>query len=247
MTRISVTILGSGDAFCAGGRNQASYILSSDETTVLLDCGATALAAMKSAGADPGSVDGILLSHLHGDHFAGLPLLFMEYIYLQQRQRPLRIGGPPGTRERIQALFSAMYRKVASNPLPFPLEVAELLPGQPWNIGPLKACPFSVPHQTEELSFGFEIESGRSSIAYSGDSGWTEELVERSAGTDLFICECSFYKTRLWSHLDYPRIADNRERFQTRRMILTHLGREVVARAADIEIELAYDGLNVTI
>ncbi len=247
MTGTFVTFLGSGDAFCAGGRNQASYMVSNNESTVLLDCGTGALAAMKSIGADPASIDGILLSHLHGDHFAGLPFLFMEYIYLQPRQRPLRIAGPPGAHERIQALFSAMYRNTASRPLPFPLEVEELLPRSLWTNDKLKALPFAVPHQKDELSFGFFIEVGPSSIAYSGDSGWTEELVERSAGTDLFICECSFYQTRLWSHLDYPRIVENRHRFETRRMILTHLGREVLAKTAEIEMEMAHDGLKVMI
>jgi hypothetical protein len=49
------------------------------------------------------------------------------------------------------------------------------------------------------------------------------------------------------THLDYPRLAENRDRFGAGRMVLTHLGREVLARRAQIDLELASDGLCVEI
>ena len=53
-------------------------------------CGPSILQALKRSGRDPGAVDFVLLSHLHGDHFGGVPFLFMEYRYEEPRSRPLR-------------------------------------------------------------------------------------------------------------------------------------------------------------
>jgi ribonuclease BN (tRNA processing enzyme) len=247
MSSPGVRILGSGDAFCASGRHQAAYLVTTDETTFLLDCGATALASLKLHGVDPAAIDTVLLSHLHGDHIAGLPFLFLEYLFETPRQRPLRICGPPGTEARVTLLFAAMYRDLADRPLPFRLEFTELLPQRPLEIDSICVTPFRVPHQQTEISLGLGIGCGGKRILYSGDTGWTEDLLIHSSGTDLFICECCYFETRLPIHLDYPRIWENRERFGTSRLMLTHLGKEVLARRDQIELELASDGLVLSI
>lgn len=244
MARVSVTFLGTGDAFSARGGHQAAYLVEAS-TSFLFDCGSSALTAMKRDGIDAGGVDLILLSHLHGDHFAGLPYLFLEYTYEQPRQRPLTIAGPPGTEERVRRLFSVVYKELASRPMPFELRFIELQPGEAAVIEGLHVDPFRVPHQEKEISLGLVVTVDGRKIFYSGDTGWTEEIVVRSQGTDLFICECCFYETRVDFHLDYPRLHENRRRFGCKRMILTHLGREVQAHRDEVEIELASDGLVV--
>jgi ribonuclease BN (tRNA processing enzyme) len=247
MAAVRVTFLGTGDAFSAGGRHQAGYLVQGDGTVFMLDCGTGTLTAMKRDYIDASGIDAILLSHLHGDHFAGLPFLFLHYIYEQPRQRPLRIAGPPGTEERVWALFRAAYRDLAAEPLPFPLEFTEMLPGVPQSFGAVGVHPFRVPHQEKDVSLGLRVSVSGRTILYSGDTGWTEDLVVHSQDTDLFICECCFFETRYAFHLDYPRIAENRARFGTKRMILTHLGREVLAHRNEITIELASEGLTVEI
>jgi len=245
MSPADVRFLGSGDSFCAAGRNQAAYLVDTGETVFLLDCGATTLASLKRQGIDAGAIDTVLLSHFHGDHFAGLPFLFLEYIFETPRPRPLRICGPPGIEARVANLFAAMYRDLAAKPLPFRLEYTELVPGMPQHVGSLRVTPFRVPHQEQEISLGLGIQTAGRRILYSGDTGWTEDLVAHAQDTDLFICECCFFATRLPIHLDYPRLYENRERFGTSRLVLTHLGREVLAHRDEIELELATDGLTV--
>lgn len=247
MPPLRVSFLGTGDAFCAAGRHHASYLVTGDGSTLLLDCGATTLASLQRGRIDATAIDLILISHLHGDHFCGLPFLFLEYIFERPRQRPLRIAGPPGTEERVYALFRAAYKELAAKPLPFALEFTEMLPDQPVTFGPVHVEPFRVPHQEREISLGLRVGVAGRTLLYSGDTGWTDELIVRSADTDLFICECCFFDTRVPYHLDYPRIAEQRARLGTKRLILTHLGREVLARRHEVDVELATEGLTIEV
>jgi ribonuclease BN (tRNA processing enzyme) len=79
-------VLGCGDAFGSGGRHQSAYLFEASDRLFLLDCGPTALLAMKRAGFAPRDLDAIILSHLHGDHFGGLPFFMIEYLYQQKRR-----------------------------------------------------------------------------------------------------------------------------------------------------------------
>jgi len=240
-----VSFLGTGDAFSAGGRHQAGYLVQAGDTSFLLDCGSSTLTAMKRERIDPSNLDAILISHLHGDHFAGVPYFFLQYTYDTPRRRPLHIAGPPGTEERVHALFRATYRELAAKSLPFTLQFTELPPDVPVDVCGIGVEPFRVPHQEKDISLGLRTTVANRTVLYSGDTGWTEELVRRSQGADLFICECCYFETRVDFHLDYPRLAEQRHRFGAKRMILTHLGREVLARRDEVEMELATDGLVV--
>jgi ribonuclease BN (tRNA processing enzyme) len=247
MSGLQVNFLGSGDAFCASGRHQASYLLQSGQSTLLLDCGVTALASLKRSSIRADSIDAVLVSHLHGDHFAGIPFLLLEYTCCEPRSRPLLIVGPPETAERVHELYRAMYRDVGSDPLPFPLEFVELRPGSKARAGEAEVLPFEVPHQKNGVSLGYRIRLGGRRVVYTGDTGWTEDLLRQSEDSDLLISECCFFETRVPFHLDYPRLHENRHRFGTQRMVLSHLGREVLARQGEVEIELALDGLTAAV
>ena len=166
MPRVHATFLGTGDAFSAAGSFQASYLVRAPGTTVLLDCGSGTLTSLKRHRIDAAPIDLVLLSHLHGDHFAGLPFLFLEYTYEQPRQRPLTIAGPPGTEERVRALYSAAYKELAAHPLPFPLVFTEMRPEQPVRFGDLTVEPFRVPHQESETSLGLRATLAGRTVLY---------------------------------------------------------------------------------
>ena len=80
-----LTIIGSGDAFGSGGRFNTCFLLETAKGTLLVDCGASSLVALKARGVDPNAIDGILLSHLHGDHFGALPFLLLDAQFLTRR------------------------------------------------------------------------------------------------------------------------------------------------------------------
>ena len=242
---VLVRFLGTGDAFNARGRCHASYLVDAPSGTLLLDCGASSLLAMQRDGIDIDRLDAICLSHLHGDHFAGLPFLFIAQTFDVPRKRPLTIVGPPGTQARVEDLFRAMYRDLAAKPLPFEVRYTEVSGGVRTPIGSAELLPFVVPHQLTDLSLGYRLSIDGRVVLYSGDTGWTETLVTQSQGADLFICECCFYETKVDFHIDYPRLAAERHRFGCQRLVLSHCGREVLARRNEITEVIASDGLVV--
>jgi ribonuclease BN (tRNA processing enzyme) len=136
-----------------------------------------------------------------------------------------------------------MYRDLAGRPLPFALRCVEVEPGERTALAGVELLPFRVPHQRTEVSLGVRLVVGGKTILYSGDTGWTEELVRQSEGADLFICECCYFETRTDFHLDYPRLAENHRRFGCKRLVLTHVGREVLARRSEVHLEIAEDGM----
>ncbi|MBN2243044.1 MAG: MBL fold metallo-hydrolase, partial [Acidobacteria bacterium] len=243
MQPIRVVFLGTGDAFSAGGRNQSAYIIQHPKVTLLLDCGATTLTSLNRHNIPIGPIDGILLSHLHGDHIAGLPFLFLHYTHIEPRARPLRILGPEGLEERIKQLYALMYPGDANIPSPFELDFTEVRPGQNHSLDILRVGPFPAKHQDHPPSYGYVLDLDGRKIVYTGDTGWTDELPARANGADLFICECSFYESSAASHLSYPTIRERLSGCGAKKIILTHLGREVLRKGRQPDLELAHDGL----
>jgi ribonuclease BN (tRNA processing enzyme) len=99
---MKLTIVGSGDAFGSGGRFNTCFWLETANGTLLVDCGASSLVALKARGLDHARVDGIVLSHLHGDHFGGLPFLLLD------AQLPARRERARGSMSRLRPSFRAL-------------------------------------------------------------------------------------------------------------------------------------------
>lgn len=239
-------ILGCGDAFGSGGRNQSAYLFEADERLFLLDCGPTALLAMKRAAIDPGRLDAVFISHLHGDHFGGLPFLFIEFLYHTPRARPLHIAGPPNIEEKVRRLFHLTYGGSAAKELP-PLRFQILEPERLATVEGIGVLPFRVPHQTQEISLGLKIQFAGKQILFSGDSAWSELFIERARGVDLFLCECSFYEEGAGNHVRFIELANALPRLECRRLLLTHLGDEMLARRKELPVETAEDGMVIEI
>src|ERR1700716_928566 len=119
-----IHFLGTGTPVGQDGLHQACILVETQKSKLLLDCGMTALASLGRAGIDPADVDAVVISHLHGDHFGGLPLLVLD-APLRARPRPPAIAGPSLTRERVQAALDIVGWAAAR------LEVAEFVALEP--------------------------------------------------------------------------------------------------------------------
>jgi ribonuclease BN (tRNA processing enzyme) len=241
-------ILGCGDAFGSGGRNQSAYLVEASNRLFLLDCGPTALLAMKRAGFDPRRLDAIILSHLHGDHFGGLPFFFIEYLYQKPRGYPLIIAGPDGMEARVRQLYDVMYGsgKAAARELP-PADFLVLQPEKRQVVAGIEVLPFAVPHQSHDVSLGFKVSYQGKQLLFSGDSAWTDDFIRRAAGVDLFLCECSFFAEQPGMHVNYQALHANLARLECKKLVLTHLGEDMLTRRGELEVATAEDGMVIEI
>ncbi|RMF25449.1 MAG: MBL fold metallo-hydrolase [Deltaproteobacteria bacterium] len=241
---LRLTVLGSGDAFNGAGALHSAYLLEHGAGTMLLECGPSVLAGMKRCGIDSRSPDIVLVSHLHGDHFAGLPFLFLEYLFCNRRSRPLEIAGPRGIAGRVEALHASMYRERTCRSFDFPVNYRSLEPGADFQAAGFEVETFEVPHPAEPFSLGYRITAGGATLVFSGDSAWTDAFAGHTRDADLFLCECCSLEPASDVHISYREILSHRERLGARRILLTHLGADV-REAEDLAFDIATDGMVV--
>ena len=237
-----VTCVGSGDAFHSGGRLHSCYHLASGDTQFLLDCGASSPAGFARCGITADQLDVVIVSHLHGDHFGGIPFLLLAGKYLHRRARPLLCIGPEGLQQRVEEAFNSLYSGVLEDGLGFEVAYQVLNPAAVLNIRGARVSCVPVVHGGGAQALGIRIEMGGRIVSYSGDTEWTEQLPILAKGSDLFICECFNYDQAAPGHLDYLTLMHEKERFDTRRLVLTHPGPQLLGRAGALELELLHDG-----
>ena len=242
---VRVTFLGSGDAFGSGGRTNACILVEADEARFLLDFGASSLIAMRRHGVDPNDIDAILISHLHGDHFGGIPFLVLDSQFVTKRTDPLTIAGPPGTRERIERAMEVMYPGSSYGDHGFELDTIEMEPGEPRRLGGIAVMPYLVSHPSGAPPLALRIEVDGRVIAYTGDTEWTASLVEAGRGADLLIAEAYFYDREVAHHLDYRTLAAHLDEIAPKRLVITHMSDEMLARADSLECDFADDGKSI--
>lgn len=241
---VSVRFIGSGNAFADGGRTHACIHVTAPGVSLLLDCGGSSLPAIKRV-IDPATIDGIAISHLHGDHFGGLLYLVMEQHYAG-RKTPLTVIGPPDLQRRSQAagqaLFEDFYGGSAGARLGYPLGWT-VLTDRPASVGGATVSGHPVEHVPESQPHGLRVQVGDKLIAYSGDATWSDAIPRLADGADLFICEATNYATPHPVHLSVAELRAHRAELRCRRLVVTHLGTEALAHLDDMgDIEVAADG-----
>jgi ribonuclease BN (tRNA processing enzyme) len=241
-----LTFVGSGDALGSGARNQTCLHVRSKEATFLIDCGPSSLTALKQMDLALEDLDGALLTHAHGDHFGGLPFVLLEQL-TQQRRRPFWIMGPQHLLDHFQAFKEMCYPGLFQI---CPYDIRYLpIEDEPRSIPgtSIMVYPFAMDHMSSRLCLGYQVHLAEEKIlAYTGDTAWGEHIVNLARDTDLFVCECSFYQhpaPDLIKHISYLEIQAHREQLKTRRLVLTHMGEEMLARASDVSCDTAFDGL----
>ena len=245
-----LTVVGCGDAFGSGGRANTCFWLETHGTTVALDFGATSLVALKRLGLDPRRLDGVILSHLHGDHFGGLPFLLLDAHFSDRGGKPLTIIGPVGTAKRLEAALEVFFTGASKNEWRFPLHVVDLPCRTPHRFAELDVFTTEVVHPSGAPSTAVRLRDATSILVYSGDTSWTEALVDIAQGAHLCIIECYRLSGAPPAHLDLETIDTHRARFNAKRVMLTHMSAPVLDKLAEIEARdylAAYDGLTIEI
>ena len=246
MSEVRLAFVGAGDALGSGGRLQTCLHLSGGGESLLIDCGATSLVGLKRAGLDPGGLGVVLLTHLHGDHFGGIPFLVLDGQFAR-RTRPLVVAGPPGVRGRVEAAMEVFFPGSSTVARRFPLDFVELAERAPVTVGPATVTAFGVEHAAGAPCYALRVGYGGKVVAYSGDTEWTETLVEVARGADLFVCEAYFFDKRVRYHLDYATLRRHRARLDCRRIVLTHMSQDLLDRRGEVDLPCAEDGLTLSV
>lgn len=242
MARVEIRFLGSGDAFGSGGRFHTCFLVTAGSARFLIDCGASSLIAMRRFGVDPNVVSTILLSHLHGDHFAGVPFFLLDAQFVSKRTHPLVIAGPPGTTKRMGEVREVLFPGSSAATLPLPLDMVEMEPQVSRRLGEITVTPYPVQHPSGAPPFALRIDCAGNVIAYTGDTEWTDTLIPAAQGADLLIAEAYTFERKVKFHMDLQTLLARRRDLGAKRVILTHLGPDVLGRLGTLPCEYAEDG-----
>lgn len=239
--------LGTGDAFGSGGLDQTCFLLSSDDYFLLIDCGCSGLTSLKRMGIDPLRIDAIVVSHLHGDHFGGIPFFIRDQTFAG-RKKTLLVVGPPDTEDRIELLSFFLFPCSKSFVPSFDI-IFKNYTGEDILINEHGICikAFGVDHEYETNPHAVRISINNKVICYSGDTTWNNALIEAAHEADIFICEAYTLNKAMRNHMVYSDINSNAKKLSCKKIFLTHCTEEVLNAADTLELEIARQGMTVNL
>ncbi len=210
--------MGCSGSFPGPDSPASCYLIDTGDFRLVLDLGNGAVGALQRY-ASLADVDAICLSHLHADHCIDM----LGYSVFQNDhpdgpRRRIPVYGPAGTQDRLARALGAEHRGMADA-----FDFATLAPGI-IDIGPLRVTTRHMNHPIETL--GFRIEHAGKALAYSADTGPTEELVRLAAGADVLLSEASFIEGPDLPgdlHLTARQAAEHAARAGVGELVLTHL------------------------
>ena len=254
---MKLTVLGSGTSVPHPRRSSSAHWLEAGGGTLLLDISGPAVHRMAQEALDWPNLDAVWVSHFHLDHVGGLaPFLFGTKYAPQTRERrkPLTVYGPRGTEKLLRRFDEAGGYKLFEQP--FPLELREVSPRAEFEVFPgVRAQAFSTPHTSESLAVRLTGADG-TSLVYTSDTGYAEALAAFARAADLFLMECSFFRSKpVETHLELEDAMRLARLAGPRRVVLAHLypewdGVDIPAEARklwDGEVIEAQDGLRLEI
>jgi ribonuclease BN (tRNA processing enzyme) len=245
---MQLQFVGCGDAFGSGGRFNTCFHLVGRNFNVLIDCGASSVVAMNKLAINRNDINTIFLTHFHGDHVGGVPFFLLEANFVLDRERTLTIVGPPSLKTRFSDIMDVGFPGTRDLKLKFPLQLKEFELGKRNDHGELQVTPHHVKHDDRAgPCLGFRFEAEGKVIAYSGDTEWTDSLIDLGHEADLFICEAFTRDKPVPTHMTLSMLERHLGQIRPKRLILTHMGDDMLARRAEIPFETATDGMIVEI
>jgi ribonuclease BN (tRNA processing enzyme) len=257
-----LTVLGKSPSWQDADGACSGYLIEEDGTAVVLDCGNGVFSKLRRFR-DYTSIDAVVISHLHADHFLDL-VPFSYALTYAPRQQPVPVDRWPGTdspaRPKLYAPGGAteMFRRVVGawgnkDLIEGAFEIQEFGPNDQLEIGPIRFRFQDVPHFTQTFAVDMSSSNGGGRITYGADCCPNEQLVEFAKGTDLLIVEATLprpERTGMRGHLTPEEAGDHACRAGVKRVLLTHVSdeldelwvRKCAQRAFDGPIEVASEG-----
>ena len=150
--------------------------------------------------------------------------------------------GPPGVEARVGEALEVFFPGSTRIARKFDTRFVELADRVPVELGPVRVTGFAVIHASGAPPFALRVAGEGKIVTYSGDTEWTETLIEAARGADLFVAEALFYDKPVKFHLDLATLLRHRPRLECRRLVVTHMGDDMLARLDGLTVEAAEDG-----
>jgi len=236
---MKLTVVGCSPAWPNPGGAQSGYMVEGPGR-LLLDCGPGVLARLRERDGWP-RVDAIAITHFHLDHWGDLvPWVWGRMYGLGRDLDTPELWVQPEGRAALEDFGSRLGMR---DMFERTFTVREYVDDEPFVAAGLEVTPLRLPHYTLR-TYGFRIRNEHRAMAYSGDSGPSDRLVELARGVDLFVCEATLERGELdgepRGHLSLEEALEAHRASGARRLLLTHRPSEL---AVDDGYELAYDGL----
>ena len=208
-----ITFLGTGDAFSNEGRNNVSILIESHDLDlrILLDCSPQCIPSLRKLGLKISDLDYLFITHLHGDHVAGLPFMALSLIYSEIGGR-FSVLGPPGIEKFLKTSYALFYGSGS------PEHTIDFLPLDAKL--PIKMRHISSRHSVPGLIYRLELEG--KSIVYTGDTAKVD-LSVFAKRADLLIHEASDETEDPTSgHSTLKQAAENARDSQVEKLFVVH-------------------------
>lgn len=243
---MQLTFIGSGDAFGSGGRLNTCFHLTGDTVNFLIDCGASSLTGLKAHRVPLNGVQAIFVTHFHADHFGGIPFFMLDAQFFSKRTEPLAVVGPPGLVNWYERVMETSFTGSSLTKPKFALSLVELHTSEARTIAGVTVNAFQAHHGNPGGPFfAYRLEAEGRTVAYTGDTEWTDELIHAARNADLFVAEAYFYDKKVKLHLDLETLVEKLPLIQPKRLILTHMSDDMLERLKTLQHETAYDGMVV--
>lgn len=240
---VKLTFLGTGNAFGIGGRRHSSYLIEGSHT-LLLDCGPSAIPALRGKNKSFLDIDAILLSHLHPDHYLGIPLLVIENYYVLKREKPVPVYCPIGTKDKINEVARVLYTPEVAD------HVDQILIFHEFGVNVTRDIPggsvstFEADHS--DCARMQLIQMDDKKIGYTGDSAFLPTSLHKLLEGDLMITEASSSGYSIPHHTTLEELLtiENPDNVP---IYLTHVGQTILDKAGEIlpPLYLSYDDLEI--
>jgi ribonuclease BN (tRNA processing enzyme) len=216
---VLTTIVGSSGSFPGPGGPASCYLIEADGFRLVVDLGNGSLGALQRF-APLDEIDAVCLSHLHTDHCIDMCSYFVVQRYHPDGPRPrIPVYGPAGTARRLASAVAPNSSLDVTDAFDF-----RTLAAGTFELGPLRVTTAHVNHPVE--TFGFRVEHDGQVLAYSADTGPSDELVKLAEGADVMLCEASFLDgpgRPADVHLTAREAAQHAARADVGALVLTHL------------------------
>jgi ribonuclease BN (tRNA processing enzyme) len=226
---MALIVLGTATPYPRADRACSGYLVRSSKTTIWVDTGPGTLAQLQRFIGIL-DVDAIWLSHLHVDHCADLLAMYFALRFSNLHpQRKIPAFGPKGWTAR----FETFLKGVSPHQMDEAFEVHELGDELRAVVGDMQLTAFAVEHGV--LGYALRVESDGAVFTYSADTGSCRGVVAAAKGADLLLCEAGWAVrpegVQPW-HMTPAEAGNVARQAGAKRLLLTHLGADVVPDAA---------------